>query len=213
MKPNLNQTDLYFITDSKLTRKSVLQDVLAAAKAGVKIIQYREKEKSSRIMYQEAKNLKEICDKYNLLLIINDRIDICLAVDADGIHLGNEDIPYEEARKLLPNKIIGVTVHNLKEAEKAQDLGADYIGVSPIFTTKTKPDAGPPSGLNLIKDIKKTIKIPFVPIGGINLGNIDMVIKLGATKAAVISAVVTKDDVETECKKFIKKFNVSKGII
>jgi len=207
MAYTLNNLGLYFITDSKLTKKTVLQDVDSAIKAGLKIIQYREKESSSRLMYQEAKEIKELCKKSSALLIINDRIDIALAVDADGIHLGNNDIPYKEARKLLSNKIIGLTVHNLQEAKEAQRLGADYIGVSPIFETKTKSDAGAPAGLKLIEEIKKEVALPIVAIGGINLDNIDSVISSGAGSAAVISAIITKDNVEAECKKFIAKFN------
>ncbi len=99
--------------------------------------------------------------------MINDRVDIALAVDADGVHLGLEDAPYDIARKQLPNKIIGLTIHNVKEAVEAEKIGADYVGVSPIFETKTKPDAGPAAGLQLIKDVKEAIKIPFVAIGGV----------------------------------------------
>ncbi len=204
MKPNLSEIDLYFITDSKLTKKTVLDDVRAAIKAGVKIIQYREKEKSTKEMTQEGEQIKELC-KDRAIFLINDRIDIALAVDADGVHLGNEDMPYNEARRLLGNKIIGLTIHNVKEAIEAEKLGADYIGVSPIFETKTKLDAGPAAGLRLIEDVKNTVKIPFVAIGGVNLKNIDDVVKAGARVAAVISAIVTKYDVEMECRKFIDK--------
>ena len=204
MKPNLDDIDLYFITDSKLTKKSVLDDVRAAIKAGVKIIQYREKEKTTKEMYEEAKEIKRLCDEDDVLFIINDRIDICLSVGADGVHTGNEDMPYNEARKLLGDKIIGVTVHNVDEVVEAERLGADYIGVSPIFETKTKLDAGPAAGLKLIEDVKNKVKIPFVAIGGINLENIGDVVKAGAKSAAVISAIVTKDDVESECRKFIE---------
>jgi len=225
MKPKLSEIDLYFITDSKLTKKTILDDVKAAIKAGVKIIQYREKEtskqsfegfenlfskKPTRLMYQEAKEIKKLCDKNNVLLIINDRTDICQSVDADGVHLGNDDMPYIEARKLLPDKIIGITIHNVQEAIQAEKLGADYIGVSPIFETKTKLDAGLAAGLKLIEDVKKAVKIPFVAIGGINLENIDQVIKAGATSVAVISAIVTKEDVVKECRKFIDKLKEAK---
>lgn len=206
---NLNNIDLYFITDSKLTKKTVLDDVKAAIKAGVKIIQYREKKKPTRLIYKEAKEIKRLCDGNNVLLIINDRIDICQAIDADGVHLGNDDMPYNEARKLLGNKIIGLTIHNIKEAIQAEKLGADYIGISPIFETKTKLDAGPAAGIKLIEEVKKAVKIPQVAIGGINLENINDVVKAGATSAAVISAIVTKDDVESECKKFIEKLKKS----
>ena len=202
---NLNEIDLYFITDRNLTKKTVLDDVKAAIKAGVKIIQYREKEKPTSFMLKEAKEIKKLCDENNVLFIINDRIDICKEVDADGVHLGNEDPPYKEARELLKNKIIGLTIHNTEEAIQAEKIGADYIGVSPIFETKTKPDAGPPAGLKLIEDVKKAVKIPQVAIGGITLQNIDDVVKAGEASAAVISAIITKDDVEAECRKFIDK--------
>ncbi len=205
MKPKLNEIDLYFITDSKLTKKTILDDVRAAIDAGVKVIQYREKEKTTKEMIQEAQEIKELC-KDKSIFLINDRIDIALAIGADGVHLGNDDMPYEEARKLLKDKIMGITIHNKEESIQAENMGADYIGVSPIFETKTKPDAGPASGLGLIEDLKNTVGIPMVAIGGINLDNIGSVIQAGATSAAVISAIVTKEDVEAECRKFIEKF-------
>ena len=135
---------LYFITDSKLTRKTVIEDVKAAIDADVKVIQYREKEKSTKEMFLEAKEIKKLCA--NVLFIINDGIDICLSADADGVHLGQDDMPFLEARKILGDKIIGVTVHNVNEAIEAEEIGADYIGVSPIFETSTKKDAGPAAG-------------------------------------------------------------------
>lgn len=209
MKPHLNEVDLYFITDSTLTKKSILDDIKAAIKAGVKIIQYREKNKAKELMIEEAKEIKEICNN-KALLIINDDVEIAKTIDADGVHLGQEDLKYEKARSLLGNdKIIGLTIHNIEEAIEAEKLGADYIGASPIFETKTKLDAGKAAGLQLIKDIKQNINIPIVGIGGINLKNIDEVIKAGATSAAAISAIITKDDVEAECKKFIDKIKGS----
>ena len=108
--------------------------------------------------------------------------------------------------KLIGNKIIGLTIHNVEEAKEAQELGADYLGISPIFETETKQDAGPAAGLKLIEDVKKAVNLPLVAIGGINLENINEVIKAGADSAAVISAIVTTDDVEEECKNFINKF-------
>lgn len=203
MKEKLEDMDLYFITDSRLTRKTVLEDVKSAIRAGVKIIQYREKGGSTGDMIKEAKATGELCKKNNVLFIINDRVDIVLAVDADGVHLGNKDMTYSIARKILGSKkIIGLTVHNIREAVEAERIGADYVGVSPIFETKTKLDAGRPAGLKLIKDIKKAIKIPLVAIGGINENNIGSVIEAGARSIAAISAIVTKDNVEKECKKF-----------
>jgi thiamine-phosphate pyrophosphorylase len=203
MKEKLNDIDLYFITDSRLTRRTVLEDVESAVSAGVKIIQYREKDLNTREMIDEAKKIGHLCRKKNALFIINDRVDIALAVDADGVHLGNEDMLYRDARGLLGDKkIIGLTVHDAGEAMESERIGADYIGISPIFKTITKPDAGAPSGIRLIKHIKKAVKIPFVAIGGINLENIKSVLEAGARSIAVISAIVTRDDVKKECKKF-----------
>jgi len=203
MKEKLNDIDLYFITDSRLTGRTVLEDVGSAIHAGVKIIQYREKDLTTREMIDEAGKICRLCRENDVLFIINDRVDIALAVDADGVHLGNEDMPYEAARRILGNtKIIGLTVHDVGEAIEAERIGADYIGISPIFETTTKPDAGTPAGIDLIKYIKKAVKIPFVAIGGINQDNIKSVLEAGARSIAVISAIVTKDDVEKECKKF-----------
>jgi thiamine-phosphate pyrophosphorylase len=203
MKEKLNDIDLYFITDSRLTRRTVLEDVASAVSAGVKIIQYREKDLDTRDMIDEAKKIGKACREGNALFIIDNRVDIALAVDADGVHLGNEDMPYQDARRLLGDKkIIGITVHDVGEAIDAERIGADYIGISPIFETTTKQDAGTPSGINLIKYIKKAVKIPFVAIGGINQDNIKSVLKAGARSIAAISAIVTRDDVEKECKNF-----------
>jgi len=205
MKELLNKIDLYFITDPKLTKKNIFEDANSAIRAGVKIIQYREKEKDTKYMVEEATKIKEVCKENNTLFLINDRVDVALAVDADGVHLGKEDMPYNTARRLLgKQRIIGLTVHNLEEAIEAENIGADYIGVSPIFETKTKPDAGKPSGLQLLIDLKENIKIPYVAIGGINEYNIKNVLDTGTRAVAIISAIITKNNVEEECKKFRK---------
>ncbi|MDP3142352.1 MAG: thiamine phosphate synthase [Candidatus Omnitrophota bacterium] len=196
----------YFITDSKLSRKGNISDVKNALAAGVKIVQYRNKGSGTQEMYIEARRLKSICK--GAIFLINDRLDIALGVDADGVHLGSEDLPYKVARKLLgKQKIIGLTVHNLKEAREAQRLGADYIGVSPIFSTKTKSNAGKPSGIALIKEIKRRTSIPIIAIGGIDLSNAKKVIVAGADGLCAISAVVTKPDVKKEIKKFQALFS------
>jgi len=202
----LDNIGLYFITDRNLTKKTIISDVISAINAGVKIIQYREKELSTREMYQEAKAIREITKDKGTILIINDRIDIALAVNADGVHIGQDDMPFEIAKEILgADKIMGLTVHNVEEAILAEKLGADYLGVSPIFSTTTKKDAGKPAGLELIKKIRENVKTPLVAIGGINYDNVDEVLKAGSRNVAVISAIITKDDVENECKKFIRK--------
>jgi|TARA_B100001971_G_C18235178_1_gene566639 thiamine-phosphate pyrophosphorylase len=200
----LEDSGLYFITDRSLSRKTVIEDVEAAVRAGVRIVQYREKELSTKDIFEEAKRIREITKLSGVLLIVNDRVDIALAVYADGVHIGQDDMPYEKARELLgDDKIIGVTAHNVKEAVEAEQLGADYVGISPIFATATKKDAGKPAGIRLIEEVKEIIKIPFVAIGGINFENIGSVLDAGAKSVVTISAIVTKEDVEEECKKFI----------
>jgi len=191
----------YFVTDSLLSRRGNINDVKSALAAKVEVVQYREKGLSTREMYKEALVLRKMCR--NVIFLVNDRLDIALGVDADGLHLGQEDLPYRIARKLLgKKKIIGLTVNNLSQAEEAQRLGVDYVGVSPIFSTGTKKDAGCPAGVGLIETIKKRISLPIVAIGGINLSNATCVIAAGADCICAISAVVTKPNVRKEIERF-----------
>ncbi len=151
----------YFITDSGLSRSGNLSDVKQAGSANVSVVQYRNKNATTRDCYQEALALRRICEK--TIFLINDRVDIALAVNADGVHLGQDDLPYPVARKLLgKNKIIGLTAHSLQEALAAQDMGADYIGVSPIFATATKTDAGKPFGVEGLAKIRSQVSLPIV---------------------------------------------------
>jgi thiamine-phosphate diphosphorylase len=152
-------------------------------------------------MYEEARRLKVLCR--GALFLINDRVDLAQAVDADGVHLGRQDLPYDIARKLLgPGKIIGITVSSLAEALDAARQGADYLGISPIFPTTTKADAGTPGGLGLIREIRKLVSLPLIAIGGITLTNAPEVIQAGADGLCAISAVVTKPDVRGEIERF-----------
>ncbi len=201
----------YFITDAGLSKNGNLNDVKNAIETGVNIVQYRNKMTKTEDILKEAKALKKLCEE-KAKFIINDIIEVALSVDADGVHVGQGDMLYETARKILGGKTIGVTVHNLKEAVIAEKKGADYLGVSPIFSTTTKKDAGKPCGVELIKEIKKNCNIPVTAIGGINLDNIKEVIEAGADAVCAISAVVTKDNVKEEIEKFQKFFNQRKGI-
>jgi thiamine-phosphate pyrophosphorylase len=195
----------YFITDASLSRAGNLSDVKKAVAAGVKVVQYRQKQASAREMYAEARKLREVCR--NITFLVNDQVDLALAVDADGVHLGQDDLPYAAARKLLgKSKIIGLTVHTVAQARQAQRLGANYLGVSPIFATITKVDAGQPAGLELIREIRKQVSLPLIAIGGINLKNAAAVIRAGADGVCAIAAVVTKPDVKAEIHKFQKLF-------
>ncbi len=195
----------YFITDEDLSLAGNIADVRSAVRAGVRVVQYRHKTAPALALFREASRIREICR--HTLFLVNDRIDIALAVEADGVHLGQDDLPYVTARNLLgPKKIIGITVHNLTEARQAQQAGADYLGISPIFATGTKRDAGEPAGLELIRQIKQKITLPLVAIGGINLSNAPAVIAAGADAVCAISAVVTKKGVCKEILKFQQLF-------
>ncbi|HBU69227.1 MAG TPA: thiamine phosphate synthase [Elusimicrobia bacterium] len=195
----------YFITDSGLSKAGILKDAAVAAECGAAAVQYRNKSADTGSLYTEALELRKLCG--NIPLIINDRIDIALAVKADGVHIGQSDMPFEKAREILgKGRIIGLTVHSEAEAVLAEKLGADYIGLSPIFSTATKPDAGKPAGAELIRKVKNLVKVPVVAIGGINLTNAREVVEAGADALCAISAVVAADDPAAEIRKFQKLF-------
>jgi thiamine-phosphate pyrophosphorylase len=195
----------YFITEASLSRGGNLSDVAAAIAAGVRVVQYREKQGRARDLVAEARQLRELCR--HIRFLVNDRVDLALEVGADGVHLGQEDLPYSEARRRLgPEKIIGVTVHNVAEALTAQAEGADYLGVSPIFATATKADAGAPTGVALLAEIRRRVSLPLIAIGGITLANATAVIEAGADAVCAISQVVTKADIRVEIEKFQKLF-------
>jgi thiamine-phosphate pyrophosphorylase len=195
----------YFITDTGLSRGGNISDVKNAVAAGVRIVQYRAKEVSTRMMLAEAAELKKLCEE--AIFLVNDRVDVALAVDADGVHLGQEDLPFDAARQLLgPEKIIGITVSTLEEALVAARQGADYLGVSPIFFTRTKPDAGLPAGLSLLREIRNAVDLPLAAVGGISLSNAPEVIAAGADMICAISEVVTHADVCARVEKFQKLF-------
>lgn len=197
----------YFITDTKLSRAGNERDVHSAVSCGVEVVQYRNKNAGTRQMYEEAVRLRQICQESSSIFLINDRVDIALATEADGVHLGQSDMPCLAARKLLgPEKIIGVTVHNLAEALQAESIGADYLGVSPIFQTATKPDAGKPAGIRLIEEIRAQVDIPLIAIGGINHCNAGDVVRAGADGLCAISCVVAKENVKEEILKFQEIF-------
>ena len=195
----------YFITAAGLSRAGNLSDVAAAVAAGVRVVQYRQKQGLTFDLVAEARQLRELCR--HTLFLVNDRVDVALEVGADGVHLGQEDFSYREARKLLgPEKIIGVTVHTVAEALAAQAGGADYLGVSPIFSTATKADAGAPTGVALLNEIRRRVTLPLVAIGGITLANAPAVIGAGADGVCAIAAVVTRPEVQAEIEKFQKLF-------
>ncbi|QOY36120.1 thiamine phosphate synthase [Anaerobacillus isosaccharinicus] len=200
---------LYAITGEEFHKgRDLIQVMEEAILGGVDIIQLRDKYSSKKEVLRKAKLLKELAKKYDIPLIINDHIDVALAVDADGIHIGQDDLPLEEARKIIgKNKIIGISTHEIEEAREAQKNGADYIGVGPIFPTKSKVDVVDPVTTKYIEEVVKEITIPFVAIGGIKLHNVDQVLDAGATRICAISEIVGNEDVTRVCQLFIKKID------
>ncbi len=199
--------DFYFITDSLLSKNGIVNDVRAAIRAGVRIVQYREKEKTTREMVKEARILREMCRKAEVTFVVNDRVDVALACDADGVHIGEKDMDFQTARKILgEDKIIGVSVSSLNEAKEFEKLGANYVSFGPIFETKTKKDAGKPIGIDVLEEASKTLRIPFVAIGGINQENLREVLETGCTRVCMISAIL-KGDVEDEIRKVRRVIN------
>lgn len=192
---NIDYT-LYLCTDSGLMScKTIEESVESGILGGCSVVQLRDKNASSLELFQLAARVKRITDKYNVPLIINDRLDICLAAGAAGVHLGQSDLPCAEARKILgADKIIGVSAATPEEAAKAQADGADYLGVGAVFTTSTKTNTRPVTA-ETIRGIRAAVTIPFVVIGGVNPQNITQLYGLGIDGAAVISAVISQPDI------------------
>ncbi len=177
---------LYFITDPLYGDPLIA--VRQALRGGVKLVQYRDKLASRRQVYETALHIREVTRAYDATLIINDDVDIAMAVGADGVHLGQEDFPLLEARRLLGTAIIGVSTHDLDEARQAESEGADYIGVGPVFTTSTKTTRLP-IGLSTLEGVARHIKIPLYAIGGIGFKDIPDILATGATGIAAISGL------------------------
>lgn len=187
---------MYLVTDRDLLgERDLPQSIELGIQGGVTLVQLREKSVSTREFLELALSVKEITSHYRIPLIINDRLDIALAVDADGLHVGQDDFPMLIARELLgPDKIIGVSASTLAEALLAQQQGADYLGVGAVFSTPTKTD-GPRASLQELELIKKSVTIPVVAIGGINETNLQQVMATGIDGVSVVSAILSKEDI------------------
>lgn len=198
---------LYVIIDGKFSKgRSLVYLARQAIAGGADAIQLRHKEASARELVEIGRRLRVLTKKEKILFIVNDRVDIAYGVDADGVHLGQDDLPLEVARSILgKKKFIGISTHSLPQALKAQERGADYIGVGPIFSTPTKPDYKA-VGTALIEKIKDKIKIPFVAIGGIDETTIDKVIASGAQRVAVVRAVCAANDIKMAAKRLKGRF-------
>jgi thiamine-phosphate pyrophosphorylase len=187
---------LYFVTDRGLCGAKPLADcVLQAIRGGAVCVQLREKDVSTRFFVEEAGRIKALMAPFRAPLIINDRLDVALAVEADGVHVGQNDMPYEIARKLMGQKaIIGLSVETWDDVERAQSLDCDYLGVSPVFATPTKTDTKEPWGLEGLARIRAFSRHPLVAIGGLNAGNAAEAVMAGADSVAVVSAICAAAD-------------------
>ena len=201
---------LYLVTDRDLANGKPLEQIIEeAVKGGVSMVQIREKDSNTRDFYQLAVSVKQILQKYNVPLIINDRLDIALAADADGLHIGQSDLPYEQARKILgPDKIIGLSVESIEQAREANKLDVDYIGLSPVFSTQTKNDIAKPLELDGVREIVSFTKHPTVAIGGINTKNAGDVIHAGADGIAVVSAIISNENPKEAASELRKILNI-----
>ena len=201
---------LYFVTDRELSRdRSIEKVVVMAVKGGANVVQLREKDITTGEFVKIAKSLKNILAEFNVPLIINDRVDVALASDAEGVHIGQSDMNYSDARKIIGNaKIIGLSVENLEQAKEANNLDVDYIGLSPVFSTPTKTDINTQLGLEGVKEISKISKHKLVAIGGINKSNAKDLLEAGAHSLAVVSAICSQDNPEAAAKELSDIINL-----
>ena len=203
---------VYLVTDRELARgRTTLEIARAAIRGGVSCIQLREKMCSTREFIDESLAIRSLLARHGIPLIINDRVDVALAVKADGIHLGQKDMPCRMARQIIPESmIVGISVESLDDAIAAQKDGADYLGVSPIYPTPTKTDTAQALGLEGLRSIRSEVDLPLVGIGGLNADNAAAVIYNGADGVAVVSAIVAADDPEAATRDLIEIVRLAK---
>ena len=196
----LLKADIYGITAEEYSLgRSTIDVVTQMIGSGITVIQYREKEKSDRQQYEECRKIREMTREAGVTFIVNDRVDLALLVDADGLHLGQDDVPPEAVRKLIGDKMfIGLSTHSPAQADDAVRSGVDYIGVGPLFATNTKKDVCDPVGLEYLEYIVKNIRLPFVAIGGIKEHNIAEVYRRGARCIALVTDIVGASDINAK---------------
>lgn len=197
---------LYLITDRKQTKLPLPEAVRLALKGGVRAIQLRERDLPVRELLALAQEIRTLTREFHAQLFINDRVDVAVAVDADGVHLGHQSIPPEAARKIVGRKmLIGVSTHNLEEAQAAEQGGADFITYGPVYLTPSKAGLGVPVGPESIKNIVNSINIPVYCLGGIKSGNIDQVLSYSAYGISMISEIFASDDIESKAREIVAK--------
>ena len=186
---------LYLVTSRSMSRGRSTTDVVGQSlEAGVRLVQLREKDLPARELLALAMELRAMTAEAGALLIINDRLDVALAADADGVHLGQDDLPIEDARRLAPDLILGASSHNVGEARAAQAAGASYVNIGPLFPTQTKSWQGDYLGLDGLREISRVLTVPFTVMGGIKRGHIPELLAEGAHTIALVTAITAADD-------------------
>jgi thiamine-phosphate pyrophosphorylase len=195
-RARFDEIDVYPVTCERLsTGRSNLEVLEAVIRGGARIIQLREKEYSKRDLFDLALTFREVTARADVLLIINDHLDLALAVGADGVHLGQDDLPLAAARRLAPDLLIGISTHSLEEALQAEREGADYVNIGPLFATSTKAGADRGLGPEAIASIGSRLAVPFTVMGGITAANLDEVLAAGARRIAMITAITQAADI------------------
>lgn len=205
-KARFNEIDVYPVTCERLSvGRSNLEVLEAVISGGARIIQLREKEYSKRDLYRLALTFREVTARAGVLLVINDYLDIALAVGADGVHLGQDDLPLTAARRLAPDLLIGISTHSLEEALEAEREGADYVNIGPVFATSTKAGVDRGLGPEAIASIGSRLSVPFTVMGGITAANLDEILAAGARRIAMITAITQSADIAEAVRVFSER--------
>ncbi|MBD3297516.1 MAG: thiamine phosphate synthase [candidate division Zixibacteria bacterium] len=215
-RPDPRHWGLYAITDESLSRGRTHAEIAAAAIAGgADVVQLRDKTSWGRRLYDMARRIRALTHDAGVAFVMNDRVDIGMAVGAEGVHVGVDDLPPDATRTLIgPDRILGLSARNVNEAIEAERQGADYIGFGPIYEArKTKPDTADPTGLEALKQVCERVQCPVIAIGGITLDNVAEVIRAGADGVAIISAIVAADDIATTTRQFKERIAEAKASV
>lgn len=198
---------VYLVLDPAQTREQPAPEVARAAlRGGVAALQWRQKAGSLARQWSDILQVRDLCREYGVPFLIDDRVDVALAVEADGAHVGQDDLPAAMVRRLIGNRILGVSISSIEQVKEAEQAGADYLGVGPVFSTVSKADAAPPGGLLLVCRTRQMSQLPIVAIGGIDSTNAGEVRAAGADAVAVISAICRAPDVETATRSLVERF-------
>ena len=204
-KDKFSRLGIYLITDERIAGKPHERIVEEALEGGIRFFQFRDKSSSTRELWKKGRKIRELTDKYSAILIVNDRVDIALSIDADGVHLGKEDLPLRKTREILgEDKIVGITVRSEKEAVTSMEEGADYVSIGPIFPTASKKGLPSPLGLEILKETRKIVEGILVAIGGITLYTLSEVKSTGVDGVAVISGILEGGDIERKAREWVK---------